>query len=193
MNNKLKINKLVGISIFMCLVVVLQLFSNYVTFGPVSITLALIPIVVGSIIYGPLAGFILGAVCGLTVFFAPGTIGLFWPYGIIKTFLLCILKTGIAGLVSGYLYCLFGKKTKMLGVVLSSISVPIINTGIFAVGAFFLYKDLLISFCPEGQSTLVYLLVGFIGFNFIIEFFVNSLLSPIVLRVVNIYNLNQQK
>ena len=52
-------------------------------------------------------------------------------------------------------------------------------------GNTFLYKDLLISFCPEGQSTLVYLLVGFIGFNFIIEFIVNSLLSPVVLRLVN--------
>ena len=105
--NKLKINKLVGIAIFMCLVVVLQLFSNYVTFGPVSITLALIPIVVGAIIYGPLAGFILGATCGLIVFFAPGTIALFWPYGIIKTFVLCILKTGLAGLVSGFVYKIF--------------------------------------------------------------------------------------
>ena len=164
----------------------IQLFSNYVTFGPVSITLALMPIVVGSIIYGPLAGFILGAVCGLTVFFAPGTIGLFWPYGIIKTFVLCILKTGLAGLVSGFVYKIFNTKKKMLSIVLSSISVPIVNTGIFALGAFYLYKDLLISFCPEGQSVLVYLLVGFIGFNFIIEFLVNSLLSPVVLRLVNI-------
>jgi len=62
-----KIRKITGIAIFICLVVVLQLFSNYVTFGPVSITLALIPIVVGSIIYGPMAGFILGAVCGITI------------------------------------------------------------------------------------------------------------------------------
>ena len=102
-----KIRKITGIAIFICLVVVLQLFSNYVTFGPVSITLALIPIVVGSIIYGPLAGFILGAACGVVIFFGPGTISLFWPYGIIKTFILCILKTGLAGLCSGYIYKLF--------------------------------------------------------------------------------------
>ena len=191
MNNKLKINKLVGIAIFMCLVVVLQLFSNYVSFGPVSITLALIPIVVGAIIYGPLAGFILGATCGLMAFIAPATISLFWPYGIIKTFVLCVLKTGIAGLCAAYLYKLFNTKNSKVSVVLASISVPIINTGIFAIGAFYLYKDLLMTFCPEGQSVLVYLLIGFIGFNFLIEFFVNSVLSPVVLRLVNISNNNK--
>ena len=182
-----KIRKITGVAIFICLVVVLQLFSNYVTFGPVSITLALIPIVVGSIIYGPLAGFILGAACGVVIFFGPGTISLFWPYGIIKTFILCILKTGLAGLCSGYIYKLFYKKNNKLSVVLSSISVPIINTSIFALGALFLYKDLLLSLAPTGQNILVFLLVGFIGFNFIIEFIVNSLLSPVVLRLVNIW------
>jgi len=182
-----KIRKITGIAIFICLVVVLQLFSNYVTFGPVSITLALIPIVVGSIIYGPMAGFILGAVCGITIFFGPGTIALFWPYGIVKTFILCILKTGLAGLISGYIFKLLNDKKKKLSVILASISVPIINTGIFALGAFFLYKDLLLSLAPTGQNVLIFLLVGFIGFNFIIELVVNSILSPVVLRLVNIW------
>lgn len=188
-----KIRKITGIAVFICLVVVLQLFSNYVTFGPVSITLALIPIVVGSIIYGPLAGFILGAVCGVIIFFGPGTIALFWPYGIIKTFILCILKTGLAGLGSGYIYKLLNNKNNKLAVVLSSISVPIINTGIFALGALFLYKDLLLSLAPAGQNILVFLIVGFIGFNFIIEFVVNSSLSPVVLRLVNIWKNNSEK
>lgn len=185
-----KISKITGIGIFMCLVVVLQLLSNYVTFGPVSITLALIPIVVGSIIYGPYAGFLLGVFCGITVFFAPSTMALFWPYGIVKTFILCILKTGIAGLCSGYIFKLINNKNKKLAVVLSSISVPIINTGLFAIAAYILYSDLLNSLCHEGQTTLIYLLVGFIGFNFIIEFFVNSILSPIVYRVINIFKEN---
>lgn len=185
-----KISKITGIGIFMCLVVVLQLLSNYVTFGPVSITLALIPIVVGSIIYGPYAGFLLGVFCGITVFFAPSTMALFWPYGIVKTFILCILKTGIAGLCSGYIFKLISNKNKKLAVILSSISVPIINTGLFAIAAYILYSDLLNSLCPEGQTTLIYLLVGFIGFNFIIEFFVNSILSPIVYRVINIFKEN---
>ena len=57
MKNSYKIKKIVMITILSCLAVILQLFSNYVPIGTVNITLALIPIVVGAILYGPLAGF----------------------------------------------------------------------------------------------------------------------------------------
>ena len=69
--NSNKIKKITGLAIFISIVVVLQVFSNYVKFGQVSITLALIPIVVGAIIYGPWAGFLLGAVCGICIFLDP--------------------------------------------------------------------------------------------------------------------------
>lgn len=185
-SNSEKIKKLVGLAIFVCLVVVLQVLSNYIQIGQVSITLALIPIVVGSIIYGPWTGFLLGAVCGLTIFFGPGTIAIFWPLGIVRTFFVCILKTGLAGLAAGYIYKIF--KNKNVGVVLASISVPIINTGLFALAAYFLYYDLLADNAgATGQNIAAFLFLTFIGFNFIIEFVVNSLLSPVVLRLVNIF------
>lgn len=185
MNKSLKIKKITGIAVFIGLIVALQLFSNYVTFGPVSITLALIPIVVGSIVYGPLAGFFLGFVCGVIVFLAPTTISLFWPCGIVKTFIVCSLKMGLAGLCSGFIYKLLNNKNKKISVVLASISVPIINTGLFALAAYFLFYDLLENLAPAGQNVVAYLFLSFIGFNFLIEFFVNSMLSPAVLRVVN--------
>ena len=191
MNNKsLKIKRITGIAVFAALVVVLQLFSNYVQFGPVSITLALIPIVVGSIIYGPLAGFALGAVGGFLVFIAPSTIGLFWDYGVFITFLVCVLKMGLAGMVSGLLYKAFNNKNKKLAVTLSSICVPIINTGLFAIAALLFYKDLLVNLNTKGQNTIAFLFFTFIGFNFLIEFAVNSILSPVVLRLVNMTKIN---
>ena len=191
MNNKsLKIKKITGIAVFAALVVVLQLFSNYVQFGPVSITLALIPIVVGSIIYGPLAGFALGAVGGFLVFIAPSTIGLFWDYGVFITFLVCVLKMALAGMASGLLYKAFNNKNKKLAVTLSSICVPIINTGLFAIAALLFYKDLLVNLNTKGQNTIAFLFFTFIGFNFLIEFAVNSILSPVVLRLVNMTKIN---
>ena len=191
MNNKsLKIKRITGIAVFAALVVVLQLFSNYVQFGPVSITLALIPIVVGSIIYGPLAGFALGAVGGFLVFIAPSTIGLFWDYGVFITFLVCVLKMALAGMVSGLLYKAFNNKSKKLAVTLSSICVPIINTGLFAIAALLFYKDLLVNLNTTGQNTIAFLFFTFIGFNFLIEFAVNSILSPVVLRLINMTKIN---
>lgn len=191
MNNKsLMIKKITGIAVFAGLVVVLQLFSNYVQFGPVSITLALIPIVVGSIIYGPLGGFALGAIGGFLVFIAPSTIGLFWDYGVFTTFLVCVLKMALAGMVSGLLYKAFNNKNKKVAVILSSVSVPIINTGLFAIAALLFYKDLLANLNTAGQNTIAFLFFSFIGFNFLIEFAVNSILSPVVLRLVNMTKIN---
>ena len=71
--NSKKIKKLVGIASLAALVAVLQVISNYITFGEVSITLALIPMVVGAILYGPLTGFGLGALMGVVIITAPST------------------------------------------------------------------------------------------------------------------------
>ena len=188
MERSLKIKKMVMITILSVVAIVLRLFSNYVQFGPVSITLALIPIVVGAIIHGPLAGFAIGCFAGVITFVAPTTIAIFWPYGVFATFLVCVLKMGLAGLVSGYLYKLINKSNSKVAVVISSISVPLVNTGLFAFAAYIYYKDLLTSLAPTDQTIVAYLFLSFIGVNFIIEFLVNSLLSPVVLRLVNFAN-----
>ena len=64
-----KIKRMVGIGLLMALVVVMQLLSGVIP--PVagfSISLVLIPIVLGSAAFGPGAGALLGATFGLVVF-----------------------------------------------------------------------------------------------------------------------------
>ena len=56
------IHKLVGLALFTAIVVVLQLISSMIRFGPFSITLALVPIVVGAAMYGIAGGAWLGLV-----------------------------------------------------------------------------------------------------------------------------------
>ena len=185
MKRNLQINKITGIAILGALVVVLQLFSNYVQFGSVSITLSLIPIVVGAVMYGPLTGFALGALSGILLFVAPSTMALFWDYGVITTFLVCVLKMALAGLVSGILYKLIYKINNSFAAVTASVIVPIVNTGLFAIAAYLFYYDLLAGFA-EGQNVVAFLFLSFIGINFIIEFFVNAILSTVVIRLTNI-------
>ena len=175
MKRNLQINKITGIAILGALVVVLQLFSNYVQFGSVSITLSLIPIVVGAVMYGPLTGFVLGALSGILVFVAPSTMALFWDYGVITTFLVCVLKMALAGLVSGILYKLIYKINNSFAAVTASVIVPIVNTGLFAIAAYLFYYDLLAGFA-EGQNVVAFLFLSFIGINFIIEFFVHKII-----------------
>lgn len=189
MERSLKIKKVTGLAIFTGLVVCLQLFSNYITFGAVSITLALIPIAVGAILYGPFAGLFLGLVCGILTFVAPSTISTFWPLGVFKTLVVCLLKMGAAGFVAGLIYKTLNKKNQNIATILTSISVPLINTGLFALCSYLLFNDFLVSLAG-GENTLSFLLFSFIGVNFLFEFVINSFLSPAVLRLVNIIKSN---
>ena len=57
-----KTQRMVGLAIFTAIIIVLQLVSTFIKFGPFSITLAMIPIVVGAAVYGAGAGAYLGGV-----------------------------------------------------------------------------------------------------------------------------------
>lgn len=181
-----KTRKLVYISILSALVVVFQIISNFITIGPVSINLALIPIIIGAIMIGPWAGFILGVVNGIVVTLTPLTIATFMPYGVFLTIVICLLKTGIAGLVSGLLYKAL-KKWNKLALVIASITVPLINTLIFSSSVLLFYQNLLAAICPDGTSYFVYVVIYFIGINFIVEFVLVSVLSPTTAYIINIY------
>ena len=102
-----------GLGILTAMVIVLQLLSNYVQFGPVSITLALFPIAVGAMIYGPFGGLFLGIVDGVLVLTAPSTISFFFSFSPFGTIIVCLLKTGLAGFISGLIFKLYNKDIKV--------------------------------------------------------------------------------
>lgn len=173
-----QIRKLTGIALFAALIIILQLVSNYITFGPISINLSLIPVILGSLIYGPIVGFIFGLVNGGLVLAAPSTQA-FFAINPVATVFVCLLKTGIAGLVCGFMPMIF-KNHKKVAVILGSFLVPIINTGLFAVGSLIFFMDLF--------GSVEYLLLGAIGINFIVEVAVNGLLSPTIYLLFEFYN-----
>lgn len=190
MTNSQKTKKLVGLATLTALVVGLQFLSNYVSFGSISITLALIPIAMGAILYGPLAGLFLGAVMGGIVIAAPSTITVFMPVNPGMTIVLCLLKTAIAGLVSGYLFKLFAffakkqndvKKKKILfaaGIIVAALVVPLINTGLFIVGATIFFRDLFGDFTGVVAAVLTT--------NFLVEFLVSAIISPALVTLVKV-------
>ena len=64
-----KIKRMVGIAFLMAMVVVLQFVSGMIpTVGGFSISLVLIPVVLGAAIFGPAAGAVLGGTFGTIVF-----------------------------------------------------------------------------------------------------------------------------
>ena len=173
--------KITGLGLMTALVVVLQIISNYVQIGPVSINLAIIPVVIGSIIYGPICGLLLGLVDGAIILSAPST-AFFLSYNAWATVLLCLLKTGIAGLVSGFMPKLI--KNEKIAVVVSSLIVPILNTGLFICGCLLFFMPLLSE--SLGIVNLGGILGVLIGVNFFIEFGVLVLLSPTIYYIYKV-------
>lgn len=178
-----------GLGILTAITIILQLFGNYVPnlFG-VSINLALIPIVLAACIYGPIGGLFIGLVDGLLVIFAPSTMTLFMPANAIGTVILCLLKTGLAGFVAGFVFLLFKNKHPKIGSFVCSAIVPVINTGIFLLACYLLYVPLIEGFANEaGQSFTTFVLVGFIGVNFFFELGANLLLATLVYVVYSTF------
>lgn len=171
MNSK-RTKLITEISIFSTIIVILQVLATFINFGSFPITLTLIPIIVGAAVYGPLVGMILGLVFGLIVDIMvitgldPSGLTMFSMHPFI-TILTCLIKGGLAGLMSGITYKYLTNINPKIRIILSSAICPIINTLIFALS--------LILFFDES----IKILIGtFISINFVIEILINILIAP---------------
>ncbi len=180
MNRNKKIKKITGVGVMLALTIVLQIVSSYIRFGTVEIALGLIPMILGACIYGPAAGFLLGAAQGVVIMLSPATLAAFMPVNPVATILLCILKTGLAGLVSGLIYRLLSRNNSLLGVGIAAVISPIINTGIYICGVLLFFLEV------YGNSVSA-LIVGTLTINFLIEIIVMGILVPIFERILKIY------
>lgn len=197
-----KILHLVQLAMLVAIVVVLQLTGASLPIGLIPLTFVLIPIVVGAFLLGPIDGAILGFTFGLiTVFQTPLNpfLMVFFEANAILYVVLAILKATMAGFCSGLIYKglnkLFKEKKKILSTTIASISAPIINTGIFVIGMLiFFFPELssLPSMTIENNPFAIFtnpfqvLFIGFCGVNFIGEFLVSLVLSPAIIRIVDI-------
>ena len=181
-NNRTK--EMTGIALLSAVTVVLALVSNYVTIGTVNLNLALIPIVVGACIYGPSAGVFLGIVDGVLVCVAPATLALFMTHNALLTIVLCLLKTGLGGLVSGYVYKLLKNKNDLVAVVLASLALPIVNTGLFLAFVFLFYIPVYVDLAGTSQNIINFIIKSTLTINFLIEFILNLILSPTIHRFI---------
>ena len=101
MNNRTK--KLVGIGLLTAIVFVLQFLGGGIKFGMFSISLVLVPIVVGAAIYGWQAGIWLGFMFGVVVLLS-GDAAAFLTVDVFGTILTVLLKGAAAGLCSGLVF-----------------------------------------------------------------------------------------
>lgn len=184
MNNtkqKMSTQTMVLGAVLTALVILLQYISMAIRFGTFSITLSLTPIVIGAISCGIGMGAWLGLVFGVTVLLT-GDAAPFWAVTAWGTFVTVILKGIAAGVIPALAYKLFGNKNKTFASAFSAILSPIANTGVFLLGCVVFFIPTLI----EWYGNVTAFLVAIFSFNFVIEMVLNIILTPVVIRLLNI-------
>jgi len=192
MNNStqsVKTRKMTGLAIFSAIIVVLQIISTFVKFGPFSITLSLAPIIIGAAIYGVGAGAFLGFVFSAVVVIT-GILG--WDGGFIMMLMgispigLLVTALGkgtLAGWVSGLVYKAVSKKNELLGVITAGIVCPVVNTGFFVIGMLLFFSETFTAMAG-GQNLVSFVIFGLAGINFVIELLVNIVLSSGITQII---------
>lgn len=197
--NYFSAKRIAGLAVLLALVIVLQTAFGSIKIGATSFSLVLIPIVLGGILYGAWAGAFLGFVFGLItlIYGISGadyfTMVLFQAQPFATT-LLCLLKGTAAGLVAGVLHKEISKKHEYASVFAAAAAAPLVNTGLFILGALCFFQGTLkANFVAEGSTLLYFLFIGCAGVNFIVEFAVNLIAAPSLYRVFHIINGKRKK
>lgn len=180
MKTKISVRQMTGIAILTAILIGLWAFSTFIPTPSLKLNFALIPIVVGACIYGPWCGLFLGAVDGILVVIDPATAG-FLAINPVVTVLLCVFKTGLAGLASGFLFKLLHKFKDIVACFVASLVVPVINTGLFIIGTILFFLEIF------GGDVMLLLSVVF-TLNFAIEFALAIIMSPVIYKIISIFS-----
>ncbi len=184
---KSKVKNLVGIGLFTAIVVLLQFLGGSIRFGMFSISLVLIPIVVGSAVYGWGAGAWLGYAFAMTVLLS-GDAGPFLAVNPLGTVLVVVLKGILCGLSAGLVYKALYRYTKFGAVLCAALICPIVNTGVFLIGCRVFFFETISGWASAAgfPSAGNYMFLGLAGINFLIEVGINLLLAPAIVRLIRI-------
>lgn len=220
-NKKMSTETMVLGAILTALVIVLQLMGAFIRFGPFSISLVLIPIVIGAAMCGVGISSWLGLVFGIAVLIsgdaaaflvvnAPGTIitvlakgiGCGLAAGLAYNGVLALLdkrsknhisrikaSTGLCEACEPGVLKFISRNNKYIAVLAAAITCPLVNTGIFLLGCMAFFMDTVAGWAAAaglGGGVAHYMIFGLVGVNFLFELGSNIILSPVVVRLLNI-------
>ena len=186
MKSKASTKLLVTLAVLTALVACLAYFGGFIKIGLASISLTLVPVVIGAALCGPWSGAWLGFVAGAVFFLTPDAA--FWlGMNIPGTIIIFLLKGFLAGLAAGFIYKLLKNVNQYLAVIVSAIVCPVVNTGIFLIGTRLFFWDFVTSSASgSGKSVLGFIIVSLVSINFVFELLVNIVLSPSILKLLNL-------
>ena len=175
-------------AILTALVVILQLMGAFVRLGPFSVSLVLVPIVIGAAICSVKVGAWLGFVFGVAVLLS-GDAAAFLAVDIFGTIVTVLLKGTLAGLLASLTYKALKDANIYVAVVAAAIVCPVVNTGVFLIGCLVFFMDTVAMWAQSaglGTNVGKYMIFGLVGANFLFELGMNIILSPVIVRLINI-------
>lgn len=184
-----KLKRMVSVALLMALVVVLQFVSAVIpAVGGFTISLVLIPIMLGAAAFGPSAGALLGATFGVVVYInciTGADLGgaMVFQANPLLCFVVVLGKGTLAGLAAGFVYRWLKGVNGYLAMVAAAIVCPVVNTGIFIACMLTFFIDVL-SVWAEGGEIAGYILTGLIFANFLPELVINLVFSPASQRIL---------
>ena len=186
-NVKLSTERLVMMAMLTALTAVLAYFGGFIKIGSLaSVNLTLIPVVLGAALLGPLAGAWLGFVSGAVFFLTADAV--FWlSLSIPGTIVTVLIKGTAAGFFAGLAYHYFSEFNRYVAVIVAAIVAPLVNTGIFLNGCLFFFMDA-VNAGAEAESLSIgaYVILFFVGLNFVFEVLFNVVLAPTLCRLIDL-------
>ena len=196
-NRRISTQKLVMGAILTALVVVLQFvalaYRALFPLAPFTITLVLVPIVLGAALCDTRIAGWLGFVFGVIVLVTDA--GAFLAISVPATVLVVLVKGTAAGVCAGLVYRLLEKKNRYFATAVAALVSPVVNTGIFLIGCRLFFFETIKSWGLAGgfDNALSYMILGLVGINFLIEIGINIILTPVIVRLVNIRKRDAQR
>lgn len=174
---------LIGLTVLMAFTPV-----GYLKVGVVSISFLMIPVAVGAIAKGPLAGALLGTVFGITSFVQCFGMDPFGTYlaskNIFFTFIMCIVCRALAGFLTGVVYKLLSKPVKNMPLKASvtGLCAALFNTVLFVGALILLFGKATVSEATNNDPAIgiIALFAAIVGFNAIFEAIASFLITGAV-------------
>ena len=165
------------VAIFQCIGLIIPIGFNVGAF-------ALVPIVIGAALLGPIAGLWLGFIFGLVVI-VTGQASAFYAFGVVQTVIVVLLKGALAGWVSGLVFKLIEKKNSLAAIVTSSVLCPVVNTAVFTLASFTIFFPGIKGWATgAGKDMISFVFLTLIGANFFVELGICLIFSTVAHRII---------
>lgn len=165
------------VAVFQCIGLIIPIGFNVGAF-------ALVPIVIGAAMLGPIAGLWLGFIFGLVVI-VTGQASAFYAFGVVQTVIVVLLKGALAGWVSGLVFKLIEKKNSLAAIVTSSVLCPVVNTAVFTLASFTVFFPGINGWATgAGKDMISFVFLTLIGANFFVELGICLIFSTVAHRII---------